>query len=116
MVKFNLLKTISENNKMFLLYGDRYHYGKCGTPTQIIDICGNRLFVGDVVYVESNRTDYHCFESVVVNYEDNIYTIMGIVSSYINNFIDWKITKIIPYFDVKCDTEIKNIWYKNEKI
>lgn len=116
MKRFNLLKTISENNEMFLYYNDIDHYGKCGTPTQIIDICGNRLFVGDVVYVESNNTDYHCFESVVINHEDNIYTIMGIVSSYSNNFIHWRITKIKSYLDVKYDTVIKNIYYCNEKI
>lgn len=112
MKRFNLLKTISENILSLYHYHTNEYYGKCGTPTQIKDMWGNELFVGDVVSLMSHHINFS-FTGVVCK-ENNTYSIISIGINSLNkdNLSGWNVNKIKAYSIMEPDSKVDILIYK----
>lgn len=111
MKKFNLLKEYIEKKNMFLYnYSLAICLGKCGTPTQLKDVYGDRLFVGDVVKVFDNDHIIPDFISVVVEF-NNEHSIMSIFDEFLKPNGGWRIRKYTCYSIIKYNTKIIDVTY-----
>lgn len=79
------------------------YYGTIGTKTNLIDIDGTPLYVGDIVVGKNNYKNFVCFDSF-----DNSFFCMGLKSG--NNIVEWKIKKFQDHSLLKVGDKIGDMY------
>ena len=79
------------------------YYGTIGTKTDLIDIDGAPLYVGDIVVGKNNYKNFVCFDSF-----DNSFFCMGLKSG--NNIVELKIKKFQDHSLLKVGDKIGDMY------
>ena len=90
--------SVMDENKIHSEY-----YGTIGTKTNLIDIDGTPLYVGDIVVGKNNYKNFVCFDSF-----DNSFFCMGLKSG--NNIVEWKIKKFQDHSLLKVGDKIGDMY------
>lgn len=90
--------SVMDENKIHSEY-----YGTIGTKTDLIDIDGAPLYVGDIVVGKNNYKNFVCFDSF-----DNSFFCMGLKSG--NNIVEWKIKKFQDHSLLKVGDKIGDMY------
>ena len=79
------------------------YYGTIGTKTDLIDIDGTPLYVGDIVVGKNNYKNFVCCDR-----NDDSFFCMDLKSG--NNIVEWKIKKFQDYRILKIGDKINDMY------
>lgn len=104
-------KYVKENflSRVYMSVGDHKvhseYYGTVGTKTDLIDVAGAPLYVGDIVVGENNYKNFVCFDTY-----DNSFFCMGLKSDPKNSIDEWKIKKLQDHSLLKVGDKINDMY------
>lgn len=81
------------------------YYGDVGEETDLTDINGTKLYVGDVV---SGKDNYR--NVIVKDSNSNTYFAMGLRSDPNSSIYEWKLKKVSSYSDLKIGDKVKDMY------